>query len=152
MKIFVGADHRGFPLKQEVVKLLEDLGHEVVDKGSCQKGVKCDYPKFSYKVAKEVARAKNARGILVCLTGIGHSIAANKVPGAYAALCYKREAAILSRKHNNANILVLGAKFVTKKELKDIIVIWLRTKFEGGRHLRRVNQIKRIEKGTLLEG
>ena len=79
------------------------------------------------------------------MTGIGHSIAANKVPGVYAALCYNKEAAALSRQHNNSNVLVLGAKFVSEKEMFEIIKIWLAEPFEGGRHLRRVNQIKAIE-------
>ena len=109
----------------------------------------CDYPKISYDVATRVANSKSARGILICMTGLGHSIAANKVPGAYAALCYNKEAAALSRQHNNANVLVLGAKFVGESEMLEIIKVWLNAKFEGGRHLRRVKQIKEIEKKFL---
>src|SRR3989338_2428307 len=145
MKIFIGADHRGFQLKKEIKDLLARLGHQVMDVGSFDEE-SCDYPLISCKVASAVAKSRNARGILVCMTGIGHSMAANKVPGALAALCYNKEAAILSRQHNNSNVLVLGAKFVTPEELKDIVITWLNTPFEGGRHLRRIKQIKQIEK------
>ena len=146
MKIFIGADHRGYALKQKIGAILKKEGFSVVDVGTYEEGVPCDYPKMAYDVATKVAKSKDARGILVCMTGIGHSIAANKVPGAYAALCYNKEAAALSRQHNNANILVLGAKFVEESEMFEIIKIWLNEKFEGGRHLRRVKQIKAIEK------
>lgn len=146
MKIFIGADHRGFELKDKIIRFLQTLDHAVVDVGSYDAGVMCDYPAISCEVATRVAKTKGSRGILACMTGIGHSIAANKVVGAYAALCYSTEAAILSRQHNNANILVLGSKFVNPKELDKIITVWLKTEFEGGRHLRRVRQIKMIEK------
>ena len=145
MKIFIGADHRGFKLKNQIKVLLGELGYNVVDLGSYSEE-SCDYPLISCRVASEAARSKNSCGILVCMTGIGHCIAANKVPGALAALCYNKEAAALSRQHNNANVLVLGAKFVKPKEIKDIILTWLKSEFEGGRHLRRVKQIKQIEK------
>ena len=143
--IFIGADHRGFELKGRIMVTLRKLGHEVVDAGSYD-AAPCDYPAISYEVATNVVRMKNARGILLCLTGIGHSIAANKVPGAYAALCYNKEAAVLSRQHNNANILVLGANFVPENKMHDLIETWLTTEFEGGRHLRRLKQIKVNEK------
>jgi RpiB/LacA/LacB family sugar-phosphate isomerase len=143
--IFIGADHRGFELKGRIIASIKKLGHEVVDAGSYDPAP-CDYPAISYDVATNVVKMKNARGILLCLTGIGHSIAANKVPGAYAALCYNKEAAILSRQHNNANILVLGANFVPEKKMLELIAAWLSTEFEGGRHLRRLKQIKAIEK------
>jgi len=146
MKIYIGADHRGYKLKENIVKFLDKNGYDVVDMGSHEEKSSCDYPKISYKVATEVAKSKDARGILVCMTGIGHSIAANKVPGVYAALCYNKKAAQLSRQHNNANVLVLSARFVSQKNLAPIIQIWLNTEFEGGRHLRRFKQIKGIEK------
>jgi RpiB/LacA/LacB family sugar-phosphate isomerase len=149
MKIFIGADHRGYVLKQKIAALLEKQGLAVVDVGTDREDVPCDYPKLAYKVATQVAKTRGARGILVCMSGIGHSIAANKVPGVNAALCYNKEAAALSRQHNNANVLVLGAKFVSEKEMFEIIKIWLAEEFEGGRHLRRVNQIKAIEREFL---
>ncbi len=146
LTVFIGADHRGFALKGKVVAFLRGAGHEVVDVGTYEPEPPCDYPKLSLAVAANVVKHKNSRGILVCMTGIGHSIAANKVPGAYAALCYNREAAELSRQHNNANVLVLGSRFVGEKAMLEIIKVWLSTEFEGGRHLRRVRQIRAIEK------
>ncbi len=146
MTIFIGADHRGFELKGQLVDILRNQGHEVVDVGAYEAEPPCDYPALSLAVAENVVKHQGSRGILVCLTGIGHSIAANKVPGAYAALCYNTEAAQLSRQHNDANVLVLGSKFVDGDTMLDIINIWLSTKFEGGRHARRVKQIRMIEK------
>ncbi len=146
MTIFIGADHRGFDLKARIIVILKAQGHETIDVGTYEPEPACDYPKLSLEVARNVAQHKNSRGILVCMTGIGHSIAANKVPGAYAALCYNKEAAELSRQHNNANVLVLGSRFVGERQMIEIIKVWLLTDFEGGRHLRRVNQIKAIEK------
>ncbi|MEI7999142.1 MAG: ribose 5-phosphate isomerase B [Candidatus Omnitrophota bacterium] len=149
MKIFIGADHRGFELKQEVGAFLKAQGYEVIDVGVHVANVNCDYPQISYDVATQVAKDPVAKGILLCMTGIGHSITANKVPGAYAALCYNKEAAALSRQHNDANILVIGSKFVDGKDLLEIIGVWLSTNFEGGRHQRRVDQIKTIEQEFL---
>ena len=146
MKIFVGADHRGFQLKKKVDDTLKAQGHDVVDVGTHVEGVDCDYPEISYKVGVEVVRHPGSRGILLCMTGIGHSIAANKVPGIYAALVYNKEAAVLSRQHNDSNVLVLGSKFVDEGSMLEIIKIWLSTEFEGGRHLRRKEQIQKIEK------
>lgn len=149
MKVFIGADHRGFQLKGEILELLRQLGYEGEDVGTHESGKACDYPDISLKVASEVVRHPESRGILVCMTGIGHTIAANKVPGAYAALCYNCDAAVLSREHNNANILVLGAKFVSPEEMKEIVTVWLDTAFAAGRHQRRVKQIEEIEKRFL---
>jgi ribose 5-phosphate isomerase B len=145
LTIFIGADHRGFGLKARVIALIKSLGHEPVDAGSYS-AEPCDYPAISREVALNVARVRNARGILICLTGVGHSIAANKVRGAYAALCHNMETAILSRQHNDANILVLGSNFLSEKEIDGMIRVWLATAFEGGRHLRRVKQIRAMEK------
>ena len=145
MKIFIGADHRGYALKQKIGDVLAKNGYSVGDVGTFNADEPCDYPKLAYAVGTRVAKSKGSRGILVCMTGIGHSIAANKIPGVYAALCYNREAAALSRQHNNANVLVVGSKFVGEKEIHEIIKVWLSAEFEGGRHLRRVKQIKAIE-------
>ena len=149
MNIYIGADHRGFEWKKAITAYLKDQGHNVTDVGSHQQGVDCDYPQIAYDVATRVAASIDARGILLCMTGLGLSIAANKVPGAYAALCYTEQAAILSRQHNNANILVLGSLFVDKDSIYPIITTWLATAFEGGRHLRRTDQVKKIEKEFL---
>ena len=149
MKIFVGADHRGFQLKKKVDDALKAMGHEVKDVGTHTEGVDCDYPEISYKVTQEVVKNPGSRGILLCMTGIGHSIAANKVPGIYAALVYNKEAAALSRQHNDSNVLVLGSKFMDEAAMIEIIKIWLSTAFEGGRHLRRKEQIQKIEREFL---
>ena len=148
MKIFVGSDHRGFQLKKKIDDALKNLGHEVVDMGTHTDEIACDYPQIAYKVAVQVVRNPGSRGILLCMTGIGHSIAANKVPGVYAALVYNREAAALSRAHNDSNVLVLGAKFVDEANMLEIIKIWLSAEFEGGRHLRRKEQIQKIERAA----
>ncbi len=146
MKIFIGADHRGFDLKKKVNAYLKSKGFEVVDCGVSTEGVECDYPQISFDVATQVVKNPGSRGILLCMTGIGHSICANKIPGALAALVYNQEAAALCRQHNNSNILVLGSKFVDEKTMIEIIDIWLTTAFEGGRHQRRVDAIHAIEK------
>jgi len=150
-KIFIGADHRGYTFKAKIIGILNDLGYRVVDMGTHDETKSCDYPIVAYQVAKAVAKSKNDRGMLVCMSGVGQAMAANKVKGAYAALCHNVEGAKLSRQHNNANILVLGSNFVNPKDLRRIIATWLTTKFEGGRHQRRINQIKKIEKGMKLK-
>jgi len=146
MKIFIGADHRGFQLKKNVEDALKAQGHEVVDMGTHTDSIACDYPQVALQVAKEVVRNPGSRGILLCMSGLGQSIAANKVPGIYAALVYNKEAALLSRQHNDSNVLVMGSKFVDKSKMLEIIKIWLSTAFEGGRHLRRKEQIQNIER------
>lgn len=144
MKIFIGADHRGFSLKKKIGQYLKDQGCHVVDVGTYTQEQPCDYPKFSAKVARGVLSTKGARGILICMTGIGHSIAANRFRGIRAALCYNVRAAKFSRAHNDANVLILGSKFVPKKEMVRIINTWLKAPFEGGRHLRRIKQIDKL--------
>lgn len=150
MKIFIGADHRGIDLKKRVAQILKAQGLDVIDLGSHDAAKSCDYPKIAYTVANEVSKTRHSRGILVCMSGIGQAIAANKVRGAYAALCYNTESASLSRKHNNANILVMGSKFVKPKDIGRILQVWLNTEFEGGRHRRRFNQIRKMEKGIKI--
>ncbi len=151
MKIFIGADHRGYKFKEEIIKVLKKKGYSIVDAGTFTDQSPCDYPAIAFRVAREVTTSKDGRGILVCMSGIGHTIAANKVSGAYAALCYNKRSAVLSREHNNSNILVLGAKFVKKAEVPGIITAWLKTRFAGGRHLRRFRQIQNIEKHLLAK-
>jgi len=152
MRIFIGSDHRGVQLKGKMDAALKSLGYEVVDVGTQDENIPCDYPVISYKVAREVVAHPGSRGILLCMTGIGHSIAANKVPGVYAALVYNKEAALLSRQHNDSNVLVLGSKFVDEKDMIEIVQIWLSTAFEGGRHLRRKEQIQDIEREFSKKG
>ena len=149
MKIFIGADHRGFSLKKKLRPFLTSLGCEVIDMGSFSSTKKSDYPLISFKVAQNVARTKGSKGILICWTGIGNTIAADKVRGVRAALCYNKQTALLSRAHNDANVLVMGAKFVRVKDALLMTKAWLKASFESGRHSRRVNQIQSFERKHL---
>lgn len=147
-KILIGSDHGGFQLKEKLKKFLSRRGFAVKDAGSYS-GESCDYPDVAFDVAGEVGRNKTVRGILICKSGIGNSIAANKVPGVRAALCYTPAGARLSRKHNDSNVLVLGSLFSTEEQARRIVSAWLATEFEGGRHRRRVDKIRDFEKKTL---
>ena len=148
MKIAIGSDHGGFKLKEYLVKYLRKKGHTVKDFGTYSTG-SCDYPAYSYKVAKAVSTGKTKTGILVCKTGIGSAIVANKVKGVRAAVCNSLLSAEMSRRHNDANVLVFGSRFVNMKNASRITQLWLKTKFEGGRHKRRVDEIKDIENGKI---
>lgn len=143
--IAIGSDHGGFRVKERIIKLLKHKRFKVTDLGTYSEK-SCDYPKVAFNVAKAVGLSKFNRGILVCKSGIGNCIVANKIPGVRAALCYNVKAARLSREHNDANVLVLGAFFIKRAELKRILDIWLKTKFVGGRHKRRLAQITKMEK------
>jgi ribose 5-phosphate isomerase B len=143
--VAIGSDHGGFVLKQKLVAHLKSRGVRVKDFGTFSEA-SVDYPDTAYAVSAAVARKKARRGILICKTGIGNSIAANKLRGVRAALCYNAKAAVLSRRHNDANVLVLGALFVPWAKAKKITDAWLATDFEGGRHGRRLEKIERIEK------
>lgn len=144
-KIALGCDHGGFELKEKVAAFLRKAGYDVLDYGAFSQE-SMDYPDTAYKAALSVSKHKVDRGILICKSGIGNSIVANKVSGVRAALCYNIKAAKLSRQHNDANVLVLGSLFVKEGRAKKIIVVWLKASFEGGRHLRRIRKIERIEK------
>jgi ribose 5-phosphate isomerase B len=144
-KIAVGCDHGGFILKEKLIPFLKKKGLAVLDVGTFSQ-VSMDYPDTAIQVASAVAKKRAAYGLLICKSGIGNCIVANKVRGVRAALCYNKKAAELSRRHNDANVLVLGALFVPFKRAREIIDIWLKTSFEGGRHARRVQKIERIEK------
>ena len=143
-KIIIGSDHAGFVLKEKIRAYLQDKGLKVEDAGTYSKE-RCDYPGFACLVAKGVSTGKFPRGILVCKSGIGNSIVANKLRGVRAALCYNVAAARLSSQHNDSNILVLGSAFVNTALAKRITGMWLKAEFQGGRHQRRLNQIKKIE-------
>jgi ribose 5-phosphate isomerase B len=144
MRIVIGSDHGGFLLKQVLIEYLKKHDHSVLDVG-CFSKESCDYPGYSYAVADMVSRKKADRGIAICKSGIGTSIVANKAKGARAALCVNPKQARSSREHNDANILVLGALYVTPAQAKRMLGIWLKTLFLGERHARRIKQIKRIE-------
>lgn len=143
-KIIIGSDHAGFALKEKIKAYLQDKGLEVTDAGTYSEE-RCDYPSFACAVAGAVSTGKFPRGLLICKSGIGNSIVANKLKGIRAALCYNVAAARLSRQHNDSNILVLGSAFVNVPLAKRIAGAWLNTEFQGGRHQRRLNQIKKIE-------
>ena len=144
-KIAIASDHAGFALKEKLRFYLEEKGFFVQDFGTYSEE-RCDYPEYAFKLASAVSSNKIKQGVLICKSGIGNSIVANKLPGVRAALCYNVKAAQLSRLHNDSNILVLGSGFINSVLAKKILSVWLEAKFEGGRHLRRLNQIKEIEK------
>ncbi len=145
-KIALGADHGGYTLKGHLDRFLRSQGYSTVDFGT-NSSEPCDYPKYAYKVAKAVSGGRTDAGILICKSGNGMAMVANKLPNVRAAICFDKNVAMLSRQHNNANILVLGSEHLfDDPEL--IVRSWLTSHFEGGRHLRRVKQIAQVEKKT----
>lgn len=144
MKIVIASDHGGFRLKQEIIKQLEGKNIEYEDFGAYSEE-SVDYPDYGQSVGEAVASGKFDRGIVICGTGIGISIAANKVPGVRAALCGDCFSAKVSREHNNANVLALGERVIGVELAKMIVDVWLDTEFAGGRHERRVGKIGNIE-------
>jgi RpiB/LacA/LacB family sugar-phosphate isomerase len=151
MRIAVGSDHAGFPLKDAVRAELVRLGHEVTDMGTDSATESVDYPDFAIPVAERVARGQADRGVVVCATGIGMSIAANKVDGARASVVTSEETARLTRADNDSNVLALGAKTVPSTEdALRWLRVWLETPFAGGRHERRVQKIRDYEDKHLL--
>lgn len=145
MKIALGSDHGGIELKEEIINYLKNEGYEIKDFGTRTKD-SCDYPDYAVPVAEAVASKEFDFGILVCGTGIGIGIAANKVPGIRAALCSDTFSAHATREHNNANILTLGQRVVGPGLALDIVKTFLNTKFEGGRHQTRIDKISDVEK------
>ena len=144
MKIAIGNDHAAVELKREIAAYLEELGHKVTNFG-VNEGEKCDYPEMGEKVGRAVAAGEFDCGVLICGTGVGISIAANKVKGVRAAVCSDVATARLVKQHNNANIIAFGQRIVGVELAKDIVKAYLSAEFEGGRHERRVNMISEIE-------
>lgn len=144
MKIAIGSDHVGIELKPIIIEYLEELGHEVTDYGPSS-SERTDYPIYSKKVSTEVAAGNYDRGILICGTGIGISITANKIRGIRAVACSEPYSAKLSKEHNNTNILAFGSRVVGSELAKMIVKEWLDAEYEGGRHQRRVDMISEIE-------
>lgn len=144
MQIAIGNDHRGALIKQKLRSALENLGHSVVDDGA-NGGDACDYPDVAKVVAQRVAKGEVDRGILICGTGIGMAIAANKVNGIRATTCSDVDTAEICRRHNNVNVLCLAGEFVDQGDFEPVIKTWLETGFDGGRHERRVNKITELE-------
>ncbi len=142
--VALGADHGGFELKEQLKAYLQEWGYAPLDLGTSSREA-VDYPDFAEAVANAVARGDAWRGVVIDAAGIGSSIAANKVPGARAALCYDRATARNSREHNDANILSLGARLIAAETAREILAVWLETAFGGGRHQKRVDKILAIE-------
>ena len=145
MKIAIGADHAGFSLKEKLRHQLTGEGHEVVDYGAAS-DASCDYPDFAQPVAREVAGGRSDRGILVCSTGIGMAMAANKVDGVRAAPAVNEDEVHLTREHNDANVLTIGAKYLDEEQALHLVHVFLETQFAGGRHARRIAKIAQLEK------
>jgi len=144
VKIAIGSDHVGLELKPLIIDYLEELGHEVEDFGP-NSTERTDYPLYGQKVAEAVAAGNFNKGILICGTGVGISIAANKVKGIRAIVCSEPYSATLSREHNDTNILAFGSRVIGSEVAKLIVKSWLETEFEGGRHAKRVEMIAEIE-------
>lgn len=136
-KLMIASDHGGYELKQALISYLTGKGIEVIDGGTNSED-SVDYPEFGAKVGKAVSTGEIEAGIVICGTGIGISIAANRFKGVRASLCHSVDYATLTRQHNNSNVLALGGRFVTESEAKEIVDAWLSTEYEGGRHQNRV--------------
>jgi ribose 5-phosphate isomerase B len=145
MRIAIGADHRGYSIRTKVVELLQQLGHEVEDVGTFSPEA-VDYPDIAAEVAGRVSRGQCERGVLVCGTGLGMCIAANKFHGVRAAPCHDDLTAELSRRHNDSNVLCLSADLLGERLIDRMIELWLNTPFEGGRHARRIEKINDLER------
>ena len=148
MRVAIGADHAGFALKEALRPFLADHGHEVLDQGTDSDEV-TDYPIYCVRVARAVAEGSAERGIVIGGSGQGEQIVANKVAGIRASLCNDLYTARLSRQHNDANVLGIGARIVAPTLAEEIVQVWLSTPFDGGRHQRRIEQIAAIERGEL---
>lgn len=146
MRVAIGSDHAGFEMKESLKEYVKSLGHEVEDFGAPSSDP-VDYPDIGYRVARDVASGRFDRGVLICGTGIGMSIVANKVPGVRAALVGDVETARLAREHNDANVLTLGARLIRLELAREIVRIFLDTGFAGGRHARRLEKIALGEAG-----
>ena len=138
MKVAIGCDHGGIDLKKDIIAVLRELGHEVEDQG-CNSSDSVDYPNFAKTVSTLVKEGECERGILICGTGIGMSMAANRIPGIRAALCHEMFSARMSREHNDANILCLGARVTGPGLAQEIVRTWMTSDFSGGRHQRRID-------------
>ncbi len=144
MRISIGSDHRGFNVKGRLIEFLRQQGHDVVDEGT-HSAESCDYPDIASQVAGNISDQNSQRGILICGTGIGMQITANKFPGVRAAVCHDEIEAEMSRRHNDTNVLCLPGNLVGERRVDNLVRTWLGTEFEGGRHARRIEKITNIE-------
>ncbi len=145
MQIAIGSDHRGFGMKLKLSEVLTELGHTVMDEGT-HSTESCDYPDVASAVARKVSSGEADRGILVCGTGIGMAITANKFPGIRATTCHDEITAEICRRHNDVNVLCLSGDLLGESRLDNLLRVWLETEFEGGRHARRLEKIAEIER------
>jgi ribose 5-phosphate isomerase B len=148
MKVAIASDHGGIHIREEIKKLMDEMGIEYIDLG-CECETSVDYPDYAIPVAEKVANGEVDRGILICGTGIGMTIAANKVKGIRCALCHDVYSAKLTRQHNDSNILAMGERVIGPGLAREIAKVWLTTEFEGGRHARRVEKITQYENNHL---
>ena len=146
MKIAIASDHRGFAIKGKILALISELGHEPSDLGT-DSSDSVDYPDFAVKVAQAISEKQADRGILICGTGMGMCITANKFPGVRACTCHDDLTAEMSRRHNDANVLCLSADLLGDRLVNRMVELWLKTEFEAGRHARRIEKISQIEAG-----
>ncbi|HEY3964262.1 MAG TPA: ribose 5-phosphate isomerase B [Planctomycetaceae bacterium] len=144
MKIAIASDHRGYAIKGKILALIAELGHDALDLGT-DSSESVDYPDFAVKVARAVSVKEADRGILICGTGMGMCITANKFPGVRACTCHDDLTAEMSRRHNDANVLCLSADLLGDRLVNRMVELWLKTEFEAGRHARRIEKISRIE-------
>lgn len=144
MKIAIGSDHAGFKRKKELITALSRMGHRVVDVG-CYSEDSCDYPDYAKKVGRAVSLNRAERGVLVCGTGIGMAMAANKIKNVRAAVCWNAKTAALASEHNQANVLCLSGRLLSLRDGEKMVQAWLKTEFAGGRHLRRIRKIAQME-------
>lgn len=145
MQIAIGSDHRGYSMKGKLAEVLAALGHAVADQGT-DSAESCDYPDVAVAVARQVAAGDADRGILICGTGIGMAITANKIPGVRATTCHDEVTAEICRRHNDVNVLCLSGDLLGESRLDNLVKIWLETEFEAGRHARRLEKIAAIER------
>lgn len=142
MKFFIGCDHGGFGIKSKVIDILVELGHEVIDLG-CDDASRVDYPDYAHQVCQEVLANEGTEGILICGTGIGMSMTANRHRGIRAALCHDRYTASITKKHNNSNVLCFGERVVGMGVVEDMLIGWCESEFEGDRHISRIAKIEK---------
>lgn len=150
MKIAIGCDHIGYPMKLHMIQYLQEKGYEMIDCGT-DSTERCDYPVYGQRVALKVVNREADFGILICGTGVGISLAANKVDGIRAVVCSEPYSAALSRSHNDTNVLAFGARVVGEAVAEQIVDAFLGAQFEGGRHQKRVDMLSEIEKGVIIE-
>lgn len=147
--IAIASDHGGFDLKANIISFLRELGYELSDMGP-ENSDSVDYPDYGIKIAQAITKNKVSRGIVICGTGIGMSIVVNRFSGIRGALCCDIFTAKLSREHNDSNILIMGGRVVDHNLAKEIVRVWLNTRFEGGRHLKRLDKISKLDKSINL--